>query len=195
MIHGRRASTDEKGRRRTSQHPKCMTLLTKMHMGTDLISEQWEKKKPHCKTCNAKLIWKSDAFQDQDFGNGTKNEENHELEEWHIKRNDWAVETQLGVSPNQFLHCFWRCRTLSFSISFLGCEKEVATHFSTVGIYFGLVGPFKRKTHRGHGLPSPPKQKLHNGCHKITKKRSKSGGAGNFLPHLHPNSVRIFSVL
>ena len=80
---------------------------------------------------------------------------------------------------------------------FLGCEKEVATHFSTVGIYFGLVGPFKRKTHRGHGLPSPPKQKLHNGCHKITKKRSKSGGssAGNFLPHLHPNSVRIFSVL
>lgn len=59
---------------------------------------------------------------------------------------------------------------LEFFNLFLGCEKEVATHFSTVGIYFGLVGPFKRKTHRGHGLPSPPKQKLHNGCHKITKK-------------------------
>ena len=53
----------------------------------------------------------------------------------------------------------------------------MATHFSTVGIYFGLVGPFKRKTHRGHGLPSPPKQKLHNGCHKITKKEVKVAAA------------------
>ena len=194
MIHGRRASTDEKGRRRTSQHPKCMTLLTKMHMGTDLISEQWEKKKQHCKTCNAKINLKIRCISGPGFGEWNK--------EWRrswigrmTHQKEWLSSWNTAWRFPQSILTLFLTLTLSFSISFLGCEKEVATHFSTVGIYFGLVGPFKRKTHRGHGLPSPPKQKLHNGCHKITKKRSKSGGAGNFLPHLHPNSVRIFSVL